>query len=96
MSLQVEFAQGVGQASGIGSNPQAYLTFSRDQGASLGSVYGQIPTDAQPAPMNKIGNNMNRTMWRRLGWSRYAVAQIDVIDPVNSDIVGATLKGFGQ
>ena len=95
MSLQVEFAQGVGQSSGLGANPQAYLTLSRDNGASLGSVYGVIPTDAQPAPLNVIGQNMNRTMWRRLGWSRWAVAQLDVIAPVNSDIVGATLKGFG-
>lgn len=96
MSLQIEFAQAVGHAAGLGANPQAYLTFSRDQGYSLGPVYGQIPTDSQPAPLNQIGQSMNRTMWRRLGWSRYAVAQIDVIAPVNSDIVGSTLKGFGQ
>lgn len=95
-ALQVEFAQGVGQSSGLGSNPQAYLTMSRDNGASLGSSYGQIPTDAQPAPLCQIGNNMNRTMWRKLGWSRWAVPQIDIIDPVNSDIIGATVRGFGQ
>lgn len=94
--LQVEFAQGVGQSAGLGANPQAYLTMSRDNGASLGSPYGQIPTDSQPAPLCQIGNNMNRTMWRRLGWARQAVAQLDVIAPVNSDIVGATIRAFGQ
>jgi hypothetical protein len=38
---------------------------------------------------------MNRTIWRKLGFSRGAVAQIEVIDPVVRDIVGVTLKAVG-
>ena len=45
--------------------------------------------------MGQIGNYMNRCIWRKLGFSRGAVAQIDVIDPVNRDIVGSTLRAFG-
>lgn len=91
-SLQIDFAPGQGQSSGIGANPQAYLTYSRDGGASLGSVYSGGPV-GNPAPMGAIGQTRNRTMWRKLGWSRDVVPQLDVIAPCNRDITGATLVG---
>lgn len=94
-SLQVEFAPGQGAASGLGANPQAYLTIARDAGVSLGTPYDPAPSNTFPAPMGAIGNPFARTIWRKLGWSRDAVAQIDVIAPVNRDITGATLKAFG-
>lgn len=94
-SLQVDFAPGQGVSSGLGANPQAYLTLARDYGVSLGTAYDPAPSNTQAAPMGAIGQNMNRSIWRRLGWSRGAVAQLDVIAPVNRDITGATLKGFG-
>lgn len=87
-SLQIDFAPGQGNATGFGSDPQAYLSMSRDYGTTFGPATG--------APMGKTGNYVNRCMWRRLGWSRGAVAQIDVIDPVNRDLVGATLRAQGQ
>lgn len=94
-SLQVDFAPGQGASAGLGANPQAYLSFSRDGGASLGSVYSGSPTGIT-APMGAIGQTRNRTMWRKLGWARDVVPQLDVIAPVNRDISGATLQTAGM
>lgn len=95
-SLQVDFSPGQGAATGLGANPTANLTISRDGGASLGTPYDLAPMNTFSAPMGAIGQTRNRTMWRKLGWSRGAVAQLDVIAPVNRDITGATLKAMGQ
>lgn len=85
--LQIEFAPGQGNASGMGSDPQARLRISRDYGTTYGEfLYASI---------GLIGNYVNRTIWRKLGWSRGAVAEIEVIDPVRRDIVGATLRAYG-
>lgn len=94
-SLQVDFSPGQGQSAGLGANPQAYLTLSRDGGASLGSVYSGGPVGIT-APMGAIGQTRNRTMWRKLGWARDTVPQLDVIAPVNRDITGATLRAHGE
>ncbi len=85
--LQVDFRLGQGNASGMGNNPQAKLRLSRDYGATYGS--------SVQAPMGAIGQTTNRCIWRRLGFSRGAVAEIEVIDPVNRDIAGATLRAVG-
>lgn len=95
-SLQVDFAPGQGASSGVGADPQAYLCISRDAGASLGTPYDPTPTNNFPAPMGAVGNTMNRTIWRKLGWSRDSVAQLDVIAPVNRDITGSTLRAMGS
>lgn len=87
-SLQIEFSPGVGNASGTWTNPQAYLSISRDYGTTYGQPLG--------APIGMQGNFVNRCMWRRLGMSRGAVAQIDIIDPVKRDIVGATLRAASE
>lgn len=86
-SLQVDFATGVGNASGMGVNPQATLRLSRDYGKTYGEPI--------QSPIGLIGNYTNRCLWRKLGWTRGTVAQIEVIDPVNRDIVGATLRAMG-
>jgi hypothetical protein len=95
-SLQVDFAPGQGASAGLGANPTANLTISRDAGASLGTAYEPAPSNTFPAPMGAIGQTLNRTIWRKLGWSRGAVAQLDVIAPVNRDISGATLEASGS
>lgn len=95
-SLQVDFSPGQGAASGLGANPTASLAISRDAGASLGTAYEPGPTNTFTAPMGAIGQTTNRTMWRKLSWARNAVAQLDVIAPVNRDITGATLSGSGS
>lgn len=86
-SLQVEFSPGQGNSINMGTNPQATLKISRDYGTTYGEPIN--------SPMGQIGNYVNRCIWRKLGWTRGSVAQIEVIDPVNRDIVGATLKAQG-
>lgn len=87
-SLQIDFAPGQGASSGLGANPTASLRISRDAGTTFGQ--------ANKAPMGAIGNYRTRTMWRRLGWGRDNVAELEVIAPINRDIIGATLKAFGE
>lgn len=86
-SLQVDFTAGKGTTSGLGSTPVANLRISRDGGATYGQQW--------PAPLGAIGQTLNRTIWRRLSFARDAVLEVEVIDPVNRDIVGATLKAGG-
>lgn len=87
-SLQVDFTPGAGNASGMGTDPQAYLTISRDGGNTFGQRW--------PSPIGKIGQYKNRTMWRKLGFGRDNLVDIEVIDPVRRDIVGVTLKAFSS
>jgi hypothetical protein len=87
-SLQVEFSPGQGNQINMGSSPQAKLRISRDYGTTFGEpIY---------SPMGAAGQYTNRCIWRKLGWTRGSVAEIEVIDPVNRDIVGATLRAFGE
>ena len=87
-SLQIDFTPGVGNASGMGSDPQAGLAISRDGGNTFGMRWN--------APIGKIGEFKNRTMWRRLGFGRDNEVDLEVIDPVRRDIVGVTLKAFSS
>jgi hypothetical protein len=82
-SLEVDFAPGVGNQTGQGVKPQAILRISRDAGKTFGNEY--------PAPLGQVGQYTNRTRWMRLGTFRDGVFEVSVIDPVNRDIVGATL-----
>ena len=85
-SLQLDFRSGVGNASGMGSNPQAGIAISRDGGRTF--------NNRTYAPIGKIGQTLMRTMFRRLGFSRDAVIDLEVIDPVPRDLVGVTMKAF--
>ena len=87
-SLQLDFNPGVGNPSGMGANPQCNLRISRDGGITFGQPW--------PAPIGQIGQFRNRTMWRRLGFGRDNVVDLEVIDPVPRDLVGATLKAFSS
>ena len=87
-SLQLDFAPGQGAASGLGANPTANVRISRDAGTTFGQSW--------PASMGAIGQYQNRCMWRRLGWGRDNVAELEVIAPSNRDLIGATLKLFGE
>jgi hypothetical protein len=84
-SLQVDISSAVANSSGIGSNPQARLRLSRDGGASYGNVYSM--------PFGQV--SLNRVMWRKLGFTRDTVAELEIIDPVKRDIVGVTLRAAG-
>jgi hypothetical protein len=86
-SLQLDMNPSGATNSGLGSDPQVYLSLSRDGGATYGS--------AMPRPFAQTGNYRQRIRWTRLGFTRDTVAQIDVIDPVNRDILGCTLRAAG-
>ena len=86
-SLQIDFAPGQGTASGLGADPIANLRMSRDGGTTFGPQ--------NPRSIGKMGEYQNRAIWRRLGFTRDTVAEIEVISPVNRDIVGATLRAGG-
>jgi len=85
-SLQLDFAPGVGNPSGMGTTPQVGLAISRDGGKTFGNRYTR--------GIGQIGQYKNRTIWRRLGFGRDNVLDIEIIDPVRRDLVGATLKAF--
>lgn len=87
-SLQLDFSPGVGNPSGMGSNPTCNLAISRDGGNTFGQRW--------PAPIGQTGQFRNRCMWRRLGMGRDNVVDVEVIDPVRRDVVGATLKAFSS
>lgn len=82
--LQLDFRPGVGNSSVVGTDPQAILQISRDGGTTFGQQMKRS--------MGKIGQFLNRVIWRRLSFSRDAVIDVKVYDPVNRDIVGATLR----
>lgn len=87
-SLQIDVNPGVGQPSGLGSNPVMTLRISRDGGKTFGN-----PSSAF---IGQTGRFKNRTMWRKLAFGRDNVVDVEVIDPVPRDIIGATLKAFGE
>jgi hypothetical protein len=86
-SLQVDTSPGQATSSGLGVDPQMNLRISHD-----GVTFGQ----QWAAPLGQIGQYRNRTMWRRLGFGRNNLVEVETLAPVNRDIVGATLKAFSE
>jgi hypothetical protein len=82
--LQIEFRPGVGNQSGQGYDPQAILQLSRDGGTTFGQQINRT--------IGRAGQYLTRTIWRRLSFARDCVVDVKVIDPVNRDVVGATLR----
>ena len=87
-SLQLDFATGRGNPSGMGANPVVSLAISRDAGQTFNPRY--------PTSLGTIGQYRARAMWRRLGFGRDNVVDMEVIDPVPRDLVGATLRAFSS
>lgn len=87
-SLQVDFSTGQGNSSGLGSAPVASLSISRDAGRTF--------NPSNPVSIGAQGQFRTRAMWRRLGFGRDNVVDIEVIDPVSRDIVGVTLRAFSS
>jgi len=81
-SLQIEFTPGVGLNTGQGSNPQAMLRWQDE--------YGQW-SNQHLATIGAIGATRNRAIWRRLAEARDRIYECTFSDPVQRDIVGATL-----
>jgi hypothetical protein len=81
--LQVEFTPGVGLQSGQGISPQVMLRYSNDGGFTWSNEYWTT--------IGAAGNTKNRAIWRKLGQARDRVWEINFTDPVQRDIIGATL-----
>lgn len=72
--LYVDMETGVGIATGQGSDPQAILQISRDNGHTWGTELWTT--------MGKIGKYLTRVVWRRLGLARDFTFKVRVTDPV--------------
>jgi hypothetical protein len=87
-SLQVEFTPGVGLQVGQGVNPQVMLRYSNDGGFTWSNEYW--------VSIGMAGNTKNRAIWRKLSWARDRVWEVSFTDPVQRDIIGATLYAVGS
>jgi hypothetical protein len=81
--LQVEFTPGVGLQTGQGSSPQAMLRFSDDGGFTWSNEIW--------VSIGAAGETKNRAIWYQLGRARDRVWEVNFTDPVQRDIIGATL-----
>jgi hypothetical protein len=82
-SLQIEFTPGVGLQFGQGSTPQVMLRWSDDGGFTWSNEHW--------TSIGRAGQTKFRAIWRRLGYARDRVWEVNFTDPVQCDIIGATL-----
>lgn len=82
--FQIQFQPGVGLNVGQGQDPQAMLRWSNDGGSTFSNEHW--------VTIGKIGNYLNRAIWRRLGWSRDRIFEVVITDPIKAVIVSANLK----
>ena len=87
-SLQLDFTTGAGNQSGLGTNPQVSIAISRDGGHTFGQRWF--------TSLGAVGQARARAMWRRLGFGRDCIVDLELIDPVPRDLVGATLRAFSS
>lgn len=81
--LQVDFETGVGLISGQGSDPQAMMQFSKDNGHTW--------SNGAWVTLGAIGAFLTRAIWWRLGVARDWVFKIRITDPVKVVIAGASI-----
>jgi hypothetical protein len=81
--LQIEFTPGVGLQTGQGSDPQMMLRWSDDGGFTWSTEHWST--------IGKVGRTRNRAIFRLLGHARDRVWEASFSDPVQRDIIGATL-----
>ena len=82
--LFIEFETGVGLSSGQGSDPQAMLQISVDNGRTFGN---ELWTS-----IGAIGKFLTRAVWRRLGLAQDFVVKIRLTDPVKFVITYAAVE----
>jgi hypothetical protein len=83
--LFVDMKVAVGlSGTGVGSNPQAYLSWSDDGGYTW---KGNLA-----AAMGRLGELSKRVIWRRLGSSRDRIFEVKVSDPVDVVLIDAQIE----
>lgn len=82
--LFLDFETGVGLVTGQGSDPQAMLQISKDNGHTWGNELWTT--------IGAIGKYLTRVHWRRLGVAYDMVFKIRVTDPVKFAMTFAALK----
>lgn len=82
--LFVDMETGVGLATGQGSDPQAMLQVSKDNGHTWGTVI--------IASIGAVGKYAARVVWRRLGMARDWTFKIRITDPVKRVITFAAIR----
>ena len=80
--FEVEFEAGVGLVSGQGSDPQAMLQWSDDNGHTWSNEHWR--------GIGAIGKYSKRAIWNRCGQSRNRSFKISMTDPVKPVILNAT------
>jgi len=69
----------------VGSNPEAFLSWSNDSGHSWSNEY--------PCSMGKTGEYGARMVWRRIGFAHDRVYRLRISSPVKKVITGAVIEG---
>jgi len=83
-SFEIDMSAGIGLITGQGSDPLAWLAFSKDNGKTW--------SNWKEARLGKIGEYLNRVKWNRLGCARQFTIKIRISDPVDIDIGGAYIE----
>jgi len=78
--VEIDFESGVGLSSGNGSNPQAMLRYSKDQGHTWSA---ELWSD-----IGKIGEYKTRAYWVAFGTAWDFVLEVTITDPVKRVITG--------
>jgi hypothetical protein len=79
-TLDMSMETGVGLTTGQGSDPQAMLSWSDDDGRTFGIE--------RWASIGRIGEYKKRLRWNRLGSFRTRIYRLSVSDPVKSIVIG--------
>lgn len=82
--VELVFEQGVGLATGQGSDPMVMLQFSDDGGRTWSSEKWR--------PLGRIGEYKRRAIWRRGGKARDRIYRYAVSDPVRRNLILATTR----
>lgn len=82
--LEIEFETGVGLTTGQGSDPQAILRWSDDDGRTWSNELSRS--------IGAIGAYKGRAIWTRLGRSRSRIYEVTISDPVKRVIIAANAE----
>ena len=83
-SFELDMSSGIGLITGQGSDPLAWLQFSKDNGKTW--------SNWKEARIGKIGEYLKRVKWNRLGSARQFTIKVRISDPVPIDIGGAFVE----